>query len=234
MCGRIVQTAAPHVLAEEFFLDAVPDLAASWNLPPGRDIATVVPHPDTAGNLVRLMLWGLTPPWLKGRDAGTQLINARSETALEKPAFREAFLQRRCLVPVDGFYEWQKRDGGSQPFLFRRHDGRPFALAGLWEPREQPGGRAFASCTILTTAANSVMRPIHHRMPAILPAESWRAWLTAPAAEAPGLAGLLQPAPADLLHHHPVSRRVGGVEFDEPACLEPVWDDRGGQMNLFG
>jgi len=234
MCGRIVQTAPPHVLAEEFFLDAVPDLTPGYNVPPGRDIVAVLPSGTSEGNVVRLMLWGLTPPWLDGRTGSTQLINARSETALEKPAFRDAFRQRRCLIPVDGFYEWQKREEGNRPYLFRRRDGRPFALAGLWEPREQPGGRAFASCTILTTAANGLMRPIHHRMPAILPPSAWRPWLTTPPEQAAGLQDVLQPAPAEFLHHHPVTRRVNRPEFDEPACLEPVWDDRGGQMNLFG
>jgi len=234
MCGRIVQTAVPHVLAEEFFLDAVPDLTPRWNVSPGGDIATVLPGDGSRGNVVQLMLWGLAPAWLAGRPGGTQLINARSETVAEKPAFREAFRHRRCLIPVDGFYEWQKREGGSQPFLFRRRDGRPFVLAGLWEPREQPGGRVFASCTILTTAANAVMRPIHHRMPAILPAAAWRSWLATPATRAGELTALLQPAPAELLHHHPVTPRVNRPEFDEPACVEPVWDDRGGQMNLFG
>lgn len=233
MCGRIVLSSAPHVLAETFYLDVVPDLAPRWNIAPGTDIAAVVPNPDSPGNLVRMLRWGLVPPW--DRDDGLpQLINARAETVLAKPAFREAFRRRRCLVPVDGFYEWRKRDGRSQPFLFRARDGRPFALAGLWEPREQPGDRRFDTGAIITTEANALMRPVHHRMPVILPAAAWKIWLGAPAAEAENLLPLLQPAPAGLLLSHPVTARIGNPAFEGPECVAPVEDESTGQLNLFG
>ena len=238
MCGRIVLSSAPHVLAETFYLDVVPDLAPSWNIAPGQDLAVVLPPSGapgaSPGNVLRRQRWGLQPPWDRGDGGTPQLINARAETVLAKPAFREAFRQRRCLVPVDGFYEWQKRDGGSQPFHFRARDGRLLALAGVWEPREQPGGRALETCAIVTAAANATMRPVHHRMPVILAPETWRTWLGAPPAEAEGLLELLQPAPGDLLLGHPVTRRVGNVAFDGPECVEPVEDERRGQLNLFG
>lgn len=234
MCGRIVLSVAPHVLAEVFFLDAVPETEPRYNVAPSQDIVAVVPNPDSTGNLARFMRWGLEPPWSQGRATGPRLINARSETVLDKPAFRDAFRHRRCLIPADGFYEWQKREGRSRPHLFRRRDRGVFALAGLWEPREQPGGRSFATCTILTTDGNKVMRPVHHRMPVILPPSDWKIWLGLPAEKAENLQDLLRPAPDALLLTHPVTPRVNKPDYDRPDCLEPVGDDRGDQLNLFG
>lgn len=234
MCGRIVLSSAPHVLAEAFYLDVVPELGPRWNIAPGTDIAAVVPNPGSPGNLVRMLRWGLVPPWDRGDGGRPQMINARAETVLEKPAFREAFRHRRCLVPADGFYEWQKRDGGSQPFYFRARDHRPLALAGLWESREQPGDRRFDTCAIVTTTANATLRPVHHRMPVILPATAWKAWLGADPDEAVDLLRLLVPAPVELLLSHPVTRKVGNPSFDDPECVEPVEDERRGQLNLFG
>jgi len=234
MCGRITLTSAPHLLAEKFFLDMVPDLMPRFNIAPSQDIPAVIPNPNAEGRLVRMFRWGLVPPWSKGPDVGAKLINARSETVLEKPSFREAFARRRCLVPVDGFYEWQKRDDGRQPFYFSSRRRTPLALAGLWERWEYPGGRRLDSCTILTTAANSTMRPIHHRMPVIVPEADWRIWLELPPEKAETLVDLLKPAAADALLAWPVNRHVNRPDFDEPQCVEPVWDDPGGQLNLFG
>lgn len=234
MCGRIVLSSAPHVLAETFYLDVVPDLVPRWNIAPGTDIAAVVPNPASPGNLLRMLRWGLVAAWDRGDGGSPQLINARGETVLDKPAFRDAFRRRRCLFPVDGFFEWRKRDGRSQPFHFRARDGRPLALAGLWEAREQPGDRRFETGAIITTEANALMRPVHHRMPVILPASAWKIWLGAPADEAENLLSLLQPAPAELLLAHPVTTKVGNPAFDGPECVEPVEDERTGQLNLFG
>ena len=233
MCGRIVLSSAPHVLAEKFYLDMVPDLLPRYNIPPATDIAAVVPNPRTEGRLVRMFRWGLVPPWSPGPEVGAKMINARSETVLEKPSFREAFRQRRCLIPVDGFYEWQKRDKARQPFLFRRKDRTVFALAGIWEQWEYPGGRRLDSCSILTTSANGTMRPVHHRMPVILPEKDWKLWLDLAPDKAETLAGLLKPCANDVLLAHPVSPRVNKPAYDRPECLDPVWDDPRGQMNLF-
>jgi len=120
MCGRIILFSAPHVLAEKFYLDMLPELLPRYNIAPSSDIPGVVANPRSDGRLVKMFRWGLVPPWSPNPDAGAKMINARSETVLEKPSFREAFLARRCLIPVDGFYEWQKRDGLKQPFLFHR------------------------------------------------------------------------------------------------------------------
>ncbi|MCP4572263.1 MAG: SOS response-associated peptidase [bacterium] len=234
MCGRINLTSAPHVLAERFYLDLEPDLLPRYNIAPGTDIAVVAADPRAEHRILRAMRWGLVPPWSEGPKAGRQLINARGETVREKPAFREAFARRRCLIPVNGFYEWRPGPGPRRPYLFRRPDADLFALAGLWETWRGPDGREVETCAIVTTAANEVMRPIHHRMPVILPAADWRLWCDLPDASLDQVAGLLKPAPADLLLAHPVSRRVNSPSCDEPDCLEAVDDDTGDQLDLFG
>jgi len=233
MCGRIILTSAPHILAEKFFLDMVPEVVPRFNIAPASDIAGVVANPRSVGRLVRMFRWGLVPPWSSGPEVGAKMINARSETVLEKPSFKEAFLGRRCLIPVDGFYEWQKREDGKQPFLFRRKDHSVFALAGLWEQWKDEEGRELETCTILTTAANATMRPIHQRMPVVLPESDWKAWLDLPADQAKQLMKLLRPCAPDVLLAHPVTRQVNKPAFDQPGCLEPVWDDPEGQMNRF-
>lgn len=234
MCGRIVQSVAPHQIAEEFFLDNVPDILPRYNIAPTQDIAAVVPNPTTAGRLARMFRWGLVPHWSPHDDGAARLINARSETVLQKSSFADSFAKRRCLIPVNGFYEWQKRGTGKQPFLFQTRSKGLFALAGLWDRWEYPGGRELNSCTILTTAANSVMRPIHHRMPVILPRKDWELWLRLEPARAAELTALLKPTPGDELLAVPVSREVNKPDFDNSKCLEPIWDDPGGQLNLFG
>ncbi len=234
MCGRITLTSPPHILVEKFYLDMVPDLLPRYNIPPNQDIAAVIPNPNSEGRLIRMLQWGLLPPWSKDQSKSPKMINARSETVIQKPAFREAFAQRRCLIPVNGFYEWQKRSNGNQPFLFQRKDHGLMALAGLWEKWEYPGGKSLASCSILTTKANALMRPIHHRMPVVLPEKDWKLWLDLAPAKADQLLQLLVPAPADFLRSHPVTRLMGNPSFDSPEALDPVWDDQGGQMNLFG
>ncbi len=228
MCGRIVLNSPPAVVAARFFLDAVPELAARFNICPGTDIAAVLPNPLSEGNLLRTFNWGLMPPWEKDPLASPKLINARSETVDSKSAFKDAFRHRRCLIPVDGFYEWQKRQEGNQPYFFSARNAQPFALAGIWERHEYPGGRIIDSCTILTTAANKLMRPIHHRMPVVLPEKDWKFWLRLDAEKSESLSRLLVPATEDLLQAWPVAREVNKPTHDGPACIERIWDDRGG------
>jgi len=234
MCGRIVQSVAPHQLAEEFFLDMVPDILPRYNIAPTEDITAVLPNATTVGYEARMFRWGLVPHWSPHADAAARMINARSETVLAKSSFRESFRERRCLIPVNGFYEWQKRHDGKQPFLFQTRNKELFALAGIWDRWEYPGGKELNSCTILTTAANTVMRPIHHRMPVILPRKDWDLWLRLEPAQAENLTALLRPAAVDDLLATPVSRAVNRTSFDNPQCLEPIWDDPGGQRDLIG
>jgi len=234
MCGRIVQSVAPHEVAEEFFLDNVPDILPRYNIAPTCDITAVVPNATSVGRLARMFRWGLVPHWSPHADSSVRMINARSETILGKTSFADSFRARRCLIPVNGFYEWQKRGTDRQPFLFQmRHKGL-FALAGIWDRWEYPGCKVLNSCTILTTAASAVMRPIHHRMPVILPREDWEPWLRLAADRAAELTELLKPLANDDLVAMPVDRAVNRPDFDNPNCLTPIWDDPVGQLNLFG
>ncbi len=234
MCGRIVLSSTPAVIAARFFLDLVPELEARFNISPGQNIAAVVPNPTSAGSILRMLNWGLSLPWEKGPDNGPKLINARSETVSEKPAFKDAFAQRRCLIPVDGFFEWQKRRDGRQPYYFSRKDQRPFALAGIYDQHEYPGGHVVESCTLLTTAADKLMRPVHHRMPLIIPEADWKFWLTIDPSQTENLNKIIKPNTNDLLQSWPVSRDVNSAFCETPDNVKPIWDDKGGQLNLFG
>ena len=180
------------------------------------------------GRRLSMLRWGLVPGWARDPRIGGRLVNARSETAAEKPAFRAAFRSRRCLVVADGFYEWAGRGRARQPWLFEIDGGALFAFAGLWERWTVPAGLALApslahvqpgdaieTCTILTTAANSVVAPVHHRMPVILPPASFDAWL---ANESVPLA----PCPADAMTARPVSSAVNGTLIDDATCVEPA------------
>jgi putative SOS response-associated peptidase YedK len=217
-----------------FHLDVLPDLVARYNIPPMSDIPVVVAHPRGDGLAMRLMRWGLVPAWAKDPGLGARMINARSETAADKPAFREAFRRRRCLIPVDGFYEWRKRGAGKQPYYFHGKNGEPLALAGLWESWSAPDGTGLETCTIMTTSANEVMEPIHHRMPVVLPARDRDLWLGLDGDRREDLQALLKPCPEEILALHPVTPRVGSPTFDGPECVDPVdLPDETGQGNLF-
>jgi putative SOS response-associated peptidase YedK len=168
-----------------------------------------------------MMRWGLVPAWSKDAAIGSRLINARAETVAEKPSFRSAYKSRRCLIPADGFYEWLKPESGpKQPYRITLAGGAPFAMAGLWERWEKaPDGTALETCTIITTAANEFVRPIHHRMPLILGATVHDAWLDA--ATPPDILSAL-PNPYDgALEAHAVSTRVNNPRNDDDACIEP-------------
>ena len=225
MCGRFLLTSTALVIADAFDLDTPFELGPRYNIAPAQAIAAVrASAEDGRRELVRLR-WGLVPSWSKEFPRDARLINARSETVAEKPAFRAAFRARRCLVPADGFYEWQKlADGRSkQPFAIGLRDGGPFAIAGLWErwkPREGAGTDAVESCALLTTSPNELMAPIHDRMPVILPKSAWSTWLD-PALRDPGpLQRLLGPYPADAMTAHPVSPWVNDPRHDDARCLE--------------
>jgi putative SOS response-associated peptidase YedK len=165
--------------------------------------------------------WGLVPSWADDPAIGNRLINARAETAAEKPSFRAAFRHRRCLIPADGFYEWQKLNGKNQPHYFRMRDGRPFAFAGLWE--HWPGEhQPLETCTILTTGANDLVRPVHDRMPVILGPEDFERWLDPAVREPELLQPLLRPFPAEAMTAYPVSMVVNNPRNETPKCVEPA------------
>lgn len=164
---------------------------------------------QAGGRDVALLRWGLLPSWASDTTLAGRLINARAETAAGKPSFRSAFKSRRCLVPVDGFYEWRNSPAGKQPWLFQLASGEPMALAGLWEHREAEG-EALTTFTILTTSANALLASVHERMPVILPPETWSLWLNA--ARTPSqLSPLLVPYNAAGMTARPVSRRLGNA-----------------------
>ena len=178
MCGRFLLHAPVEVLQRAFGFAERPNLQPRYNIAPTQTVAIVRRKDDGGGRELALVRWGLIPSWAKDASIGGRLINARAETVAEKPAFRGAFRRRRALVPADGFYEWRKREGDrpKQPLLIRRRDGQPFALAGLWEHWRGPEGEV-QTCTIVTTAANVVLAPIHDRMPVILDPASYDRWL---------------------------------------------------------
>lgn len=170
---------------------------------------------------MELVQWGLVPSWAKDPKIGNRLINARAESVADKPAFRAAFRRRRCLVPADGYYEWQKRPGGKLPFLIHLPHDRPFAFAGLWEAWRPPGSdESLYTCTVITTDANERTRPIHDRMPVILNPEHYNLWLDPKLQDASKLQPLLRPLESSELHADPVSTRVNSPRNDDPGCVE--------------
>jgi putative SOS response-associated peptidase YedK len=218
MCGRFTLTAPDELVAEAFGLGEAPKLQARYNLAPSQPIATVVLE---AGQRRLIFLrWGLLAPGDSERD-DLLLINARSETVATKPIFREAFRERRCLIPADGFYEWRRAGKRREPFHIRLRAMRPFAFAGIWS--EEPaaaGGEPVRACAILTTEANDLVRDIHDRMPVILAPAANETWLSAPEGAA-SLRGLLRPYPAEEMEAARVSSFVNAASAEGARCLEP-------------
>lgn len=218
MCGRFSLTTAPDWVAEQFGLDEVPDLGPRYNIAPTQDVAVVRSKPEGTGNRLDMVRWGLIPPGAGQAAGSAPLINARSETVLEKPAFRAAFLARRCLVPADGFFEWRDLGGRKQPIYFTATDGRPFAFAGLWERYIASDGYPLETCTILTTEPNALVRPVHDRMPVILPADAYDPWLNS-ADPQHDLPPLLAPFPEDAMQSRAVNPVVNSAASDSPECI---------------
>lgn len=220
MCGRFSLGTPAVQLAELFRLDEVPPWTPRYNIAPTQPVLTVVQTSDDSKRLARLLRWGLIPMWAEGPNAGTRMINARAETVATKPAFRRAFRERRCLVLADGFYEWQRQNHHKQPFYIRLRDGRPFAFAGLWERWVPPDGQPLDSCTIITTVANDLIKPLHVRMPVLLAPGNYDVWLDPSFREAEHLQALLHPYAADEMMTYPVSTRVNNPANDSPECVE--------------
>ena len=222
MCGRFTQRLSWRELHELMDLIGAPlNLRPRYNVAPSQNVAVV--RASEAGRRLSMLRWGLIPVWAKDAAIGHKLINARSETAAQKPSFRSAYRHRRCLVPADGFYEWRRSGGARQPWLIGLRDGAPMMFAGLWESWTVPEGAALAgplaerspgdaveTCTILTTAANGTVAPVHGRMPVILPPDDWDAWLAG--GQVP-----LGPCPADAMTAWPVSTHVNRPANDDPA-----------------
>jgi putative SOS response-associated peptidase YedK len=218
MCGRYSLDAPGRALAELLQLPSQPALPLRYNIAPTQPVP--VARDGAGGRELVLARWGLVPHWAQDPSIGNRLINARSETVAEKPSFRDAFRKRRCLVPATGFYESLASPGGKQPFHFRLLGGRPFAFAGLWE-RWDKGAEPVESCTILTTEANAVVRPVHERMPVILRPEDFAGWLD-PLGNPAALQALLRPYPAEEMEARAVGRWVNDPRHEGADCLTPA------------
>lgn len=220
MCGR-------YRLAEPLKFATFSDIRLGgrflprFNIAPTQRIAAVL---DEKPDEIAEVRWGLIPSWATDARIASSLINARAETVATKPAFRAAYRQRRCLVPADGFYEWQKGGAGKGPHHIYMRDGSPFAFAGLWESWRDPlnpNAEPVLTCTIITTTPNTLTATIHNRMPAILPREQYAVWLANDTpADVP--AALLAPYPADEMCAHPISSRVNSPRYDDPTLIEPA------------
>jgi len=223
MCGRFVQAQDPEAYGRHFEAAPVENLETtgpSFNVAPTHHVLAVVDR-DGERRLGRLR-WGLIPRWADDPAAGSRHINARAETLAEKPTFRGSFAGRRCIIPADGFFEWERRPGGKVPHYVYRADGAPLALAGLWSswrPKEE--GERVASCAIITTEPNRLMSSIHDRMPAVLPAEAWDLWLDPGFEDLVALQSMLGPTGEDLAEH-PVSTLVNSVRNNLPECIVPL------------
>ncbi len=223
MCGRYTLTASGDALAEEFDLSREPEIEARYNIAPTQEVAVIRATPN--GRELARLRWGLVPSWAKDPSIGNRMINARAETVAEKPSFRAAFKRRRCLVPADGFYEWQKlADGTKQPFHMRLKNRRPFAIAGLWErwQSEDPQEAPLDSFTLITTEANALTEQVHHRMPVILSGPERRTWLDPNQTDRTCLEDLLKPYAPEAMEIFPVSRFVNRPRNDSPRCIEAV------------
>ncbi len=233
MCGRFVSTQTTDDLAQ-YFSAEVPEqaLEENFNVAPTQPVYAVR---AAAGNRsIASLRWGLVPFWAKDIKVGSRMINARSETAPDKPAFRRAFTKRRCLIPADGFYEWQKIEGQKQkqPFFIHRADEEPLVFAGLWErwmPKDEdgqgiPDATPIDTCTILTTAANETMAPVHDRMPVFIPPTMWDDWLD-PETDPARMRDLMVPAPEGLLTMYPITTAVNSVRNNGAELLAPVRRD---------
>ncbi|MDH4246239.1 MAG: SOS response-associated peptidase [Deltaproteobacteria bacterium] len=220
MCGRFSLTVTAETLASEFGCDPPERMAPRYNIAPGQPVLALRERSVRADRELVLLLWGLVPSWAKDAAIGNKMINARAETLAEKPSFRAALRHRRCLVPVDGFYEWRSGPGGKHPFHIRRQDGRPFAIAGLWEQWIGPGGEELSTCALITCEANSFMSPLHGRMPVVLAPDEHPRWLSRAEGKPAALAPLLAPREWNGFEARPVSTYVNIPANEGPRCLE--------------
>lgn len=220
MCGRFTITIEPAFFQQELDLGQVPaEWTPRYNAAPSQDIPVVL---DKDTRNVEMLRWGLIPFWAKDEKIGYRMINARAETIQEKPSFRDAFKQRRCLILADGFYEWQKQSGSipKVPFYFQLADGAPFAFAGIWETWNPSPNESVRSCSIITTEPNNLVAMAHDRMPVILDKGMMWNWLDEKSADI--LQAMLAPYPAEKMRAHPVGLAVNNPRNDSEECVRPL------------
>jgi putative SOS response-associated peptidase YedK len=229
MCGRFLNKLPAAEIARIFGTrNPLPNYPARYNIAPTDPVLTVRFIPRTKERTLDALRWGLVPHWAKDLKLGSRMINARAETVATMPAFRDAFAERRCIIPASGFYEWQKTGTAKHPYAIVPEGEPLFAFAGLWENWRDRAGSEGAqwvrTCSIITGEPNELVAPIHNRMPVILPSEVWPQWLGEEPADKDALLSLLKPSPAERMRTYPVSTKVNSVKNDEPALIAEVVD----------
>lgn len=223
MCGRYLLSGRTQII-EEYFGSAPwdDDWEPRYNIAPTQPVPVIRQHPKEPIRQISLMKWGLVPSWSKDPSIAASTINARSETAATKPAFRDPIRFRRCLIPADGFYEWKRAGASKQPYCFEVRDGELFAFAGLWDGWKDSNGNWIKTCSILTTTPNALTSAVHDRMPVILNPDSYDFWLDPGMQDAATVSELLKPYNANLMRSYPVSTRINHVANDDEECSRPV------------
>jgi len=221
MCGRYRLSRRKQLVEEYFDASGDDDWTPRYNIAPTQPVPVIRQHPKLPRRVFSLMRWGLIPSWAKNMSGSASMINARSETASDKPAFRDPMRFRRCLVPADAFYEWRRTAAATQPFCFEVNNGELFGFAGLWDGWRDPSGQWIRSFTILTTTPNTVAASVHDRMPVILNRDQYDFWLDPAMTKVEALSHLLMPLDATLMRCYPVSSRINQVANDgSPAQLQ--------------
>ena len=233
MCGRYRLSRRKQLIQEYFDTADEVEWEPRYNIAPSQNVGIIRLDREKPKRHFSLARWGLIPYWAKNASIGYKLINARSETITDKPAFREAFESRRCLIPADGFYEWKRVGAAKQPFHFGLQDDSLFAFAGLWDRWKDASGQAVESCSILTTSPNSLLADVHDRMPVILSPEHYDLWLDPGFRRVDTLKEMLKPRDARLMRRYPVSTRVNNVTNDDGECSGPIVVQKETQAELF-
>jgi putative SOS response-associated peptidase YedK len=222
MCGRYTLSTPTELLSDLYKLESAIAVSPRFNIAPTQEAPVMRMDSTDQARKLDLLKWGLVPFWAKEPSIGNRMINARAETVAEKPAYRVSFRRKRCLIPADGFYEWQATGGPKQPFFFHRRDGHPLAMAGLWDRWDKGDHPPLETFTILTTSANEVVAPVHKRMPVILEEPVFDRWLDPEREHIESLSELLVPAPPEILVTFPVSTYVNNPANEGPQCVEPI------------
>jgi putative SOS response-associated peptidase YedK len=223
MCGRYRLSRRKQILEEHFdSVSGEEDWTPRYNIAPTQPVPIIRQHPREPVREMSLVRWGLIPSWSKDSSTAAKMINARSETVSTLPAFRDAMKSRRCIIPADGFYEWQKKGKTKQPYCFEVNDGKLFAFAGIWDRWKNPSGDMVETCSILTTTPNAVTSAVHDRMPVILDPEGYDLWLDPGMKNVNTASELLKPYDARSMRCYPVATRVNHVANDDEGCSAPV------------
>jgi putative SOS response-associated peptidase YedK len=223
MCGRYRLSRRKQIVEEHFdSVSGEEEWSPRYNIAPTQPIPVIRQNPKGPTRELSLIRWGLIPSWAKDSSAAAKMINARSETARTKPAFRDALKSRRCLIPADGFYEWMRTGKAKQPYCFEVNDGELFAFAGLWDRWKDPSGKLVETCSILTTTPNAVTSAVHDRMPVILDPDGYDLWLDPWMKDVAAASDLLKPFDARQMRCYPISTRINHAANDDKECSRPV------------